>query len=399
MRLLVVEPQASGHHLALYTRHVIRAAVKRGWDVSLMTTEVALAHPAMDLLQSEVDRRLRVHLMQEVPVSGELRIWAQIKRQMDYYYSMQEAYRRVRKEMGADIIYVINLDLIDKVVGLLGSPFDETPFAGMLMSIKFHRHDMGVGPQRRSDLLYRWLFKRLTSIARLRFVAVVDEAFDTYVRRASDIDRQKIRFVPDVGHLSGAETHLDARNHLGIAAEDFTILVYGSLTARKGVSELLRAVQVLRDPRIRVLVAGVQDPKIRRLFDETLINAMVQDGSIIIIDRFLTDAEEYRVFRCADAVWLGYVEGFTGSSGVLYQAGSVGVPVIASKHGLLGWLTERHRVGLTIEPTSEIEVSAAIKALAGDRNLRQDLGRNGRRMAVNHTPSSFGATICDALGG
>ena len=54
------------------------------------------------------------------------------------------------------------------------------------------------------------------------------------------------------------------------------------------------------------------------------------------MNRYLNMDEENMVFSAADVVWLGY-QGHYHMSGVLVQAGVMGLPVVASDEGLMAF--------------------------------------------------------------
>ena len=96
-------------------------------------------------------------------------------------------------------------------------------------------------------------------------------------------------------------------------------------------------------------------------------------------------------------VWLGYIGGAYGSSGVLYQAGSAGLPVISMAEGLVGWAVRTHKLGISLDASDESAVVEAIQLLYQDEVIRRECGENGRRLAESHTGAAFAAVICDAL--
>ncbi|MGI9262288.1 MAG: glycosyltransferase, partial [Woeseiaceae bacterium] len=89
--------------------------------------------------------------------------------------------------------------------------------------------------------------------------------------------------------------------------------------------------------------------------------------------------------------------GAYGSSGVLYQAGSAGLPVISMAEGLVGWTVKKHRLGIAMDVTDLPGVVNAIQSLRDDESMLREFGENGRRLAKSHTGAAFGNTICDAL--
>ncbi|MDH3646962.1 MAG: glycosyltransferase [Gammaproteobacteria bacterium] len=397
MKLLVIEPEASGHRMALYVRLIAREAIRRNWSFLLMTTEKAMRHPAFELVKSECVDGPAIVRMSSIQPAKRLSPMHLLLSQNQYYQSTAAAYRTLSSNDEPDMIYVANLDMFDKILPFRGTPFGETPFSGMMMSIKFHRRHVGTASPRGSDRLFGHLFKRAVAIPELRGVAVVDESFLEYTKHHTTDTFTKVHYVPDVGHLKPSESQHDARQKLGIPADKFVVLVYGGLTARKGVSQLITATQATNRNDVAILLAGVKNQNIANELLSSPARSLVESGRLFQSCGFHDELKEQRVFRSANAVWLGYIEGFTGSSGVMYQAGAAGLPVISTRHGLIGWQTERHRLGPTVDPMDSNEIVRAIEMLVTDKSLCQQYSRNGYALARSHTPEAFGTGVCSML--
>jgi glycosyltransferase involved in cell wall biosynthesis len=396
VRLLIVEPDAEGHHMVLYTRLLIKEAVSRGWSVTILTTESSRKHEAFKTITADLGKEPKTIIMPDVRYettgafalsASHLRLWK----------ALSKAANANAQFADFDLIYCINLDYFEKALSLFGSPFGRKPFAGMLMNPKFHRFPMGVGPRSRSDLLYRMLFKRLLAIRGLKRLLVIDELFQEFCMREGLAHADKIRPVADVGEISTRIPRSSARQDFGISTSAFVILLYGSLSRRKGVDELLRAVQHLDDPEVVALVAGKPDEEISQLLSSPWCRAMVKSGQLIVRAEFHDDNSEAKVFAAADLAWLGYVGGAYGSSGVLYQAGSSGLPAVSMAEGLVGWTVRKYKLGISLDSTDTLRVVEVIRQLRDDDAMANEFSEKGRRLAERHTGAVFAETICNAL--
>lgn len=397
--VLIVEPEASGHHMALYVRLIVRVALQRGWKIHLLTTATAVKHPAFELVKSEASTSLKISFMEEVKSSSKFDVWSLLVLQNQYFQSISKAFRNIPKTDIPDIVYLVNLDYCDKIIALRGSPFGKVPFSGMMMDIKYHRAAMGLGPPARINWLYEKLFRRVLRLPTLHTATVIDEAFLTYIKRINCLEYRKIRFVPDVGQVSGTESRESARAALGFHADDFVILIYGSLTQRKGIHELLDAIDMpLMPKQVKLLVAGTPNLDIVSLLSNLKSVKLKKENRLIESLGFHDDTQEFRVFRSANLVWVGYVGRFNGSSGVLYQAGSLALPVIGNRSGLIGWLIQQHSLGLAVDPKNVQEVVNAVCNMYEDRSLRYSSGINGYNLAAMHTGEQYGISVCDAIG-
>ena len=83
-----------------------------------------------------------------------------------------------------------------------------------------------------------------------------------------------------------------------------------------------------------------QEAKIQALLKSRKGSQLTMSERLHQINKFLSDEEEYLVFKASDIVWLGYREHYT-MSGVIIQACRMGLPVISCKEGVVGWLTKK----------------------------------------------------------
>ena len=361
MNITIVEPSGSGHHMALYVRHVARKLVASGITVSLLTTHSAVAHPSYDLVLAEVKENIELCFLPELPKTNSSSTVALLFAQIKAWFILRKEFQKIVKKVQPDVVYVPTLDWMAKATELFGSPFGNTPFVALYMSPKHHRKAMGLGPASRQDWFYRKLFLRLLKIETLRSVLVIDEFFFEYCQKHYGTLSGKVRYVPDFGEVSGSGTKKDCREALGIGLDKKVILVYGSLTKRKGIVQLIEA---FIDPDVPddviLLLAGKPDEEIEAMMKTRRVEELVESGRVVARLHFHSVDEEYRVFMASDYAWLGYVSGFHASSGVLYQAASIGLPVIAMRGGLIGRIVMRYSLGFLIDPSDTGSIVAAL---------------------------------------
>ncbi len=399
--LLVLEPSASGHRMALYLRNILREAVQRGWKIHLITTDEALNHPAYQLVAEEIGDALTVSTLPQVEFpsgsTSRLRLfWFQI--------SQHRAFKQVYKHctslgLQPDLVYVNELSSCDKAIALLGSPFGQTRMVGMLMGITFHHDPMGVASSRtHSHGLAKLIFNRFLRMRSLARLLVIDPLIVPYLRQIAARGESKVTYIPDVAQLRGSTTKEKARRRLTIEEKSFVILVYGSLDERKAIDVLLSGLnKVTTHLHTEVLIAGqVKDETTQLLLNGNKVSDLTLDRRFRWISGFIDDDCERDVFAAADVVWLGY-RGFDGMSGVLLQAGLAGLPIIACQKGMVGWLTMKHGLGIILESLSPEAVKNAITKLIDDAEARQAYGLNGKTLAAAHSPQRMAKSICDAI--
>jgi glycosyltransferase involved in cell wall biosynthesis len=399
MKLAIFAPSASGHQMILYVRHIAREAVRRNWQVRLVTTEATLKHHATLTVLGECKNVVGDPCMRDMssPIAKSARSRLLLQ-QWQWYGAFAEAFRRLNSSDRPDEIYVVEFSYFDKIMAIRGSPFGDIPFSGILMSPWFHHGPMGIVSRRSSlDWLYERAYVRLLRLPTLRSLFTVDEALPEYIGQKHPQPGRKLRYVPEAGAVCGSCTRAEARARLGLEDGDFVILVYGSISPRKGVAHLVHAIC---DPnccgRATLLLAGRVDPRLQTVLDGPEGRMLRDAGRVVRRDGLLDDEQEWEAFRASDVVWVGYT-GHSGMSGNLVQAARVGLPVLACRDGLIGWMCRKYSLGELVDPSDSLQVTAAVNRLADDADLRAQYAASGTLIAARHSPGSFAATICDGI--
>lgn len=158
---------------------------------------------------------------------------------------------------------------------------------------------------------------------------------------------QKLHILPDpwTGPF-GTLSRQEARKILKWKDDDEVILLVGGQDERKGfdvaVTALLKV--AARRSGVRVVLVGRVDSSMK---DELDGLAECYGDAFIHIASYIRDEEIALYFAAATTILLPYHTAFTSTSGVLVRAAASSTPVVASNHGLVGWRTERHSLGLT----------------------------------------------------
>ena len=371
MKVLILEPHSDGHHGA-YLHWMAAGLVDRGFEVTIITLPETLVHPSMQALTGTAltDGAGSLRLIgAATPItlpSGATGGAAGLSaREWAYWRLFRAWYVAHAGSVRPDVVYLPYLDYCLYAIGLLGSPFDDCPWVGLAMRPSFHYQEMGVmAPKPSLARLKRRLFFRLLKQSQLIRLLSVDEPLVDYASKVSDKAKWKVTLFPEPVDLGPLPAKIESKRRLELNVEHLTVLLYGALTARKGVSVLLRAAASREFPaNVDVLLAGrVSDEDTRKLLSLPWVGELVAQDRLKIIDRFISAAEEPALFSAADIVWLGY-QGHYSSSGVLCQAASTKRPVIATNEGLIGWQTSRHGLGRTVDVSKVEDVVGALIGL------------------------------------
>ena len=382
--------------MILYTRSIVKAAINH-FEISIMTTNEAYQDETFKIIIKETSKVFNVHIIDNFFLKSEDSSINLLSNQYQYYSSIKKCYNKVYKIDKPDFIYMVNLDHFDKILSLMGSPFKDTSYAGMLMNPKFHRMHMNIGQESRFDKLYFYLFKNLCKQKYLKKIMIVDQVFDEYLAKLNiDLFAKRVLINEPVDFI-GSETRIFAREKLGLKESDFVILVYGSLSLRKGVRELLNSFYELKIINIKIIIAGKINDDIVDLFKDTRFLKYKESNRILFFPGFQDDESQYRFFKASDTVWLGYIHGFSGSSGVIYQAATMGLPVLASDYGLIGWVVSKYKIGLKFDTFNYVQIREAITVIYTNKELYNKFRINAIVLSESNTAELFGKKIIETI--
>lgn len=170
-------------------------------------------------------------------------------------------------------------------------------------------------------------------------------------------------------------------------AEKTVMLSLGRLVLRKGIDKVIEAMAVVNKqaPQIIYFIAGTGPEKdnLKNLAEsqpDDLKNKIIFLGQISDTDRWAW-LELCDIFIMTSRNVAGDFEGF----GTVYlEANLAGIPVIAGDSGGVRDAVINNINGLMVNPEKPEEIAAAIIKLSTDAKLRQELGEQGKRRAVEN---------------
>ncbi|MEB3280496.1 MAG: glycosyltransferase [Lyngbya sp.] len=184
------------------------------------------------------------------------------------------------------------------------------------------------------------------------------------------------------------------KEQLGIDPERQIFLLFGALTQRKGIYQLLDAIASLSpelNQKICLLLVGESniatslDLKIARLCQE-------QPVQIIRRYEFISDEEIPAYFNLADVVLAPY-QRHVGMSGILLLAAAAAKPVLSSNYGLMGEMVKRHQLGLTVDSTIPSEIAQGLIRFLQDDSEKLGDHSKMRSFAQENSAQAFAELI------
>jgi glycosyltransferase involved in cell wall biosynthesis len=150
---------------------------------------------------------------------------------------------------------------------------------------------------------------------------------------------------------------------LGVDPTRRVFLLFGALTGRKGIHQLLDAIARLPtdlSQQVCLLLVGeiksTEKPGV-----EAKIAALRQSLPVQIITHyeFVPDHTIPGYFQLADVVLAPY-QHHVGMSGILLLAAAAKKPVLSSSYGLMGEFVRRYQLGIAVDSTLPAEIAAGL---------------------------------------
>lgn len=400
---LIIEHDFTGHRWR-YVEWAVQAYTEAGYHCMVVTDPGNQAHPLAQRMLAAQDAAAgnvaSIVFTQPPPAVGSglgklsyVRFWR----------TFRHAFQVAAGLRDISLVLVPYADYFLYVLPLLGSPFANVPWVGITMRANFHHSKVGVKSPHQPlvNAVKTWLFRRAVESGGMKTLLSIDPTLPQWYPRGNG--RTALAYLADPCPDALPADPVAARQRLGLGQSPegpespespphgagTYLLVYGAVTQRKGICELVTA--LAGHPRAPTLVvAGQQDPQTRAFLQAA---ASTLSPPPVIFDRFITNEEEADLFSACDAVWLGY-KGHYGMSGVLVQAYRFGKPVIATTDGLIGWFCQGQELGPVLEDLSGPAIQRALDQLSRPVAAPAPQAASARaHLLARHTLSEFKQTL------
>ena len=366
MTYLIIEPEFSGHYIALYIKFIVRLLSKNNSKIVILTTKKTTKHKSFKVLLKE-NKNIKVEYISHIRPNN-FSTLSILSYQIKLFFLIKFSYKIISKKYKFDHIFINSLDHFDKALGLFGDPFSSTNFSGIYVNPKFHLTTYNLGVAGRYNIISKFFFKKLLLINNLKNILTNDQFFIHYTSKNQFINHKKIKLLYEPREFNNFFSKNYSRKILKLPINNFFILVYGALKESKGIFELSTALCHNKiNKKVCIILAGDQDDKIKNFLKSDLINFLIKNKKIFIFKGFQNDKEESILFSASNIVWVGYQKKFPFLSGVLYQAAAMKLPIIASNHGIIGWMNKKYKLGLSVDINNINLVVRAINNLCNKK--------------------------------
>lgn len=213
-----------------------------------------------------------------------------------------------------------------------------------------------------------------------RIIVLSSEFRDSLLIKYPELVPDSFVVLPNVPDLS-AQEHEKKGTVIKPFKQDFPIIFYfGVIAERRGIFDALRVFTelVIENHTVNFLLIGPVDKMDKLLFSE-LINQEVLTGRIYYIP-WIESVEFPDYLEICDICIAPFHKNPQHESGVankIYEYMLGGKPIIASNCKPQKNLIEKHNCGIIFENMKEFH--AAIIKLLNDKQLREDMGENGKK--------------------
>ena len=244
------------------------------------------------------------------------------------------------------------------------------PFSGIYFRPTFHYQLFENYTPNRKDKLQHWrerlTWTRIFKHPQLQTVFCLDP-FAVAALAGQHPHKKVIHLADPVQPSPAIPTDLaTVKMKLGIAADRRVFMLFGGMDGRKGIYQLLEAIQLLPSEiceHFCLLLVGQPHPTDQVNIHQK-ITALGQTKPLQVIEHydFIPEAAVSTYFQLADTVLAPY-QRHVGMSGILLLAAAAGKPVLSSDFGLMGELSRRHQLGLVVDSTKPTEIAKALATL------------------------------------
>jgi glycosyltransferase involved in cell wall biosynthesis len=376
MRVLIVEPDLTGHH-APYLRHMLSAIAELGQEAVVLTCHDAAQSPQFAL-----------HL-QDVSAGA---TWdeclAPFDRSPRYTHRLFAELLQAIKRHHADHVWVPYADFMSLYLGARASIGwkGRWPAEVQAEGLNFRSTFAYPAPHWRK-LLSQTLTRLFVHKANWDILHFLDPIPYDLICRRYPHQSARFRAMPDPVEGVPRVRPGVAREKLGIPSAGRYAGYLGLMTDRGNVDRLLSAFRRARlSQDDRLLLAGPMSDSVRSCVDKDY-GDLLRSGRVVKVERHLNLAEVMLGVMACDLVCIP-AKFRMGSSSFLIRAATAGRPVLADNFGWTGWAIERFELGWNVD-VSDVPAFASMLEVAMENAGGRTPSPAAERFVRFHSADNF----------
>jgi len=364
MKILLIEPNVSGHHISLYLIPLINSLLKKKLKLTIIVSKLFKKNKYFNSFKK--NSKIKFLFINSYENDHRTNFLSLITKQIKYYYIFKRSFKKIKDK--PDYIFINSFNTIDKIFPILGSPFGNTKISGFFSSIKLHLKQKNSFNSRFKNFIVFYLFKKLISNKNIAKIFLPDPLGVKFLKKKDSNIFKKVELTNDFGPIikknffKKEKLRIKFRKNLNILHNDYIILVYGFIRKEKCINYLINVIKTYKfSKNIKIIVAGEQANDIKLYLNYELKKNKFIKKNIIIFNKFISNEFERKIFLSSDLVWTGYDKNYYGSSGVFFLSSLMSKPVLTSNHGLINWYNRKYKIGKSIDISSQIQVYKTIQ--------------------------------------
>lgn len=242
-------------------------------------------------------------------------------------------------------------------------------FSGIYFRPTFHYGELTEDSTSWQDKLQQWREKfslsRIFQQKLFKTLFCLDPLAIKHLNRFSP--RTKVVYLPDPVQIypQSVSTLENLRKDLTIESHRQVFLLFGALTQRKGIVQLLEAISMLPFALCQQISLLLVGPLGTNAEEKIQMQTLIAESSrsfpiqIVVRDQFIQDRNIQPYFTISDVILCPY-QRHVGMSAILVRAAAARKPVLAQNYGLMGEITRRYQLGLTVDSTIPKEIAKGL---------------------------------------
>ena len=354
MKILLVEPETSGHFISLYVYTVLKS-LKGKANIYLLTSKKILKLEIFKILKSE-NKNLKLLFCEDLIYTKNKFFLNLFLNQFKNYKNLLLSIKKYNKKIKFDKILFTNLDHIDKAACFFSDPFDSLKFSGILVNPRVHQYENKKISLK--YLIYKYLLNKLVMNKNLEKIYSNDILFYNFSKKNNLY--KKICFFNEPVNLEKKKSKI--KN--SIIKNYLNVLVYGAIRNSKSLEELIDITQEIKKSiKINIIVAGAQNHEANYILKKKNLKKKNVEVNFKIINRFIHPNEETYLFSNVDVVWCVYKNTPLGSSGVFHISNNYQKPVLTNNLGLVGWYNKKYKLGPVLKFKNSKDFNNSCKSI------------------------------------
>ena len=224
MKILFVEPEYQGHHVALHLNLLINEFHKRKCHISILTYKKSVISEPYKLIDRKIFSKLNFYYIKEVNFTNSKNIFYLIYIQVIKYYNIIKSIKKILLKNEIAHVYFVTGDHIDKILAIIGKYSLKVKFSLMLIYSRVYLNkNINFFEKILLGIKKKLLFN-LIDISYLKNFFVLDLFLYRFIKKNKKKNFSKVEYIPDPGELKFSFSQKFSKNLLNIRKDNFVIL-------------------------------------------------------------------------------------------------------------------------------------------------------------------------------